>query len=333
MGWEIACAYFLDFLAGDPRFSFHPVRIIGKIISGLEGILRRIISNEKLGGSVLAIVVVGSTYVITWSILKFAGMISTWLVFILNILLIYSTISVRDLAVHSRTVQEKLEYAKNPPYSPFSKGGDEGDYLDAARTNLSKIVGRDTGKLNESEIIRGTVESVAESTVDGIISPLFYAFIGGAPLAMVFKAISTLDSMVGYKNEKYINFGWLSAKLDDIANWIPARISAFLIPVAAFLSGYDGRNSYRAILRDGKKPSGSNSVIPESGFAGAFHIQLGGENYYEGQRIVKPFIGGKSRSLQHKDILYATNLMFATSIVMLVAGEVIYYLLRSVLYG
>ena len=307
MNFEIVCAYFLDFFIGDPRFSFHPVRIIGKAINGLEKIFRRTISSEKLGGSILAVIVVGFTYVITWLILKLAGAVSLWFVFILNILLIYFTISVRDLAVHSHVIREELK-----------KGN-----LDAARKKLSMIVGRDTEKLNEQEIIRGTVESVAESTVDGVISPLFYAFIGGAPLAMAFKAISTLDSMAGYKNEKYINFGWLGAKLDDIANFIPARLSAILIPLAACFTGFANANrAWWTIVTDGGKSNSPNAGIPEAAYAGALGIQLGGINIYGGIVVEKPLIGEQVRPMMLDDISEAIKLMFTVSAVTVIIGEV-----------
>ena len=316
VGFEVVCAYFLDLLIGDPKFSFHPVRIIGKIITKLENVLRHRISNEKLSGSILTIIVVGSTYVITWSILKFAGMVSTWLAFILKFMFIYFAISVRDLAVHSRAVQEELKKSN----------------LDAARTNLSMIVGRDTQKLNEDEIIRGTVESVAEGTVDGIISPLFYAFIGGAPLAMAFKAISTLDSMVGYKNEKYIDFGWLGAKLDDIANFIPARLSAIFIFVAATsMAPKNGRETLKIILRDGSKSPSPNAGIPEAAYAGALGIQLGGTNFYEGKKIEKPLIGKTIKSRRIEDIPRAIQLMYTTSVIGLLLGVGATWIINTVI--
>ena len=316
MGLEIACAYFLDLLIGDPRFSFHPVRIIGKTIQYLEKILRRTISNEKLGGSILTIIVIGSTYLITWSILKFASMVSIYFVFILNILLIYFAISVRDLAIHSYNIQKELER----------------DNLFGAREKLGMIVGRDVEKLNEDEIIRGTVESVAESTVDGIISPLFYAFIGGAPLAMAFKAISTLDSMVGYKNEKYINFGWFSAKMDDIANFIPAWLSAIFISVAAtFMAPKNGWGTLKTILRDGIKSPSPNAGIPESAYAGALGIQLGGANFYSGKKIEKPLIGKTIKSRRIEDITRAIQLMYTTSVLSLVLGVIVIWIIHTVI--
>ncbi|PIZ16203.1 cobalamin biosynthesis protein CobD [Candidatus Desantisbacteria bacterium CG_4_10_14_0_8_um_filter_39_17] len=308
MGLEVVCAYFLDLLIGDPPFPFHPVRIIGKTIQYLGKMLRRTISNEKLGGSILAIIVVGSTYVITWLILKLAGVVSTGFVFVLNILLIYFTISVRDLAAHSRAIKEELE-----------KGN-----LDTARTKLSRIVGRDIELLNEDEIIRGTVESVAESTVDGIISPLFYAFIGGAPLAMAFKAVSTMDSMIGYKNEKYINFGWLGAKLDDAANFIPARLSAILIPLAARFTEFANANrAWWTIVTDGGKSNSPNAGIPEAAYAGALGIQLGGTNFYGGKKSEKPLIGIALKNRDVKDISRAINFMYIVSILTLLAGVIV----------
>jgi len=158
------------------------------------------------------------------------------------------------------------------------------------------IVGRDTENLNKDEIIRATVETVAENSVDGVISPLFYAALGGAPLALAYKAISTLDSMVGYKNEKYIYFGWCSAKLDDVANYIPARISALLIPAVSFILRKRGQASWRIILQDGNKSPSPNAGIPEAGFAGALGIQLGGTASFQGKKSSRPFIGESSKN-------------------------------------
>jgi len=162
-------------------------------------------------------------------------------------------LSINDLAKHAKKVYQALR---------------QGD-INLARKRVGEMVGRDTEDLSESEILRATVESVAENSVDGVISPLFYAFLGGAPLALAYKAINTLDSMVGYKSERYLYFGWFSAKLDDLANFLPARISALLIPLVAFLLMRKGKDSLRIILRDGKKSPSPNAGIPEAGFAGA----------------------------------------------------------------
>jgi len=182
------------------------------------------------------------------------------------------------------------------------------------------IVGRDTKNLNEREIIRATVETIAESTVDGIISPLFYAFIGGAPLAVVYKSVNTLDSMIGYRNERYINFGWAAAKLDDFVNFIPARISAIFLPVAAWFSGNSGFNSLRIALRDKKNNPSPNSGIPEAAFAGALGVQLGGLNFYNSVPILKPTIGDNIHYLEMKHIRESIKIFYICSFLFVISG-------------
>src|SRR3972149_6850701 len=185
---------------------------------------------------------------------------------IISVIIMYTTLSTMSLYDEGMKVYKDLR----------------NNNLIAAQNNLSMIVGRDTGHLDSGEVIRGAVETIAENSVDGVISPLFYAMIGGPALSIAYKAINTLDSMVGYKNEKYIDLGWASARLDDLANYIPARISGFLIPIAALLCGKGLRNSLRTVLCDRKKHPSPNSGIPEAAVAGALGIHLGGINYYQG---------------------------------------------------
>ena len=180
---------------------------------------------------------------------------------------------------------------------------------------LSYIVGRDTSKLSEKEIIRATVETVAENTVDGIIAPLFYAFIGGAPLAFAYKAINTLDSTVGYKNEKYKDLGFASAKIDDIANYVPARLTAVLMSLASLFLRFDAKNCLRIAIRDRKNHKSPNCAYPEGAAAGALGVQLGGTNVYFGEVVVKPTIGDATRELVIADITRGNQLMYMTSVV------------------
>lgn len=189
-----------------------------------------------------------------------------------------------------------------------------------ARKALSQIVGRDTAYLNEEQIIRACVETVAESSVDGILSPLFYSFAGGPGAAMAYKAVSTLDSMVGHKDERYIRFGWASARLDDVANYIPARISGVLIPIASFLCGYGLRKSLRIAFRDGRKHQSPNSGIPEAAMAGALRVQLGGPSTYQGEVIKKPFIGDVQNRLTLESIGMAITIMQVASLLFLTCG-------------
>jgi adenosylcobinamide-phosphate synthase len=224
--------------------------------------------------------------------------------------LLYTAFAAKDLKVESMEVFRAL------------KDRD----LNRARKKLSMIVGRDTNNLSEPEIIRASVETVAENTVDGIISPLFYAFLGGAPLALAYKAVSTLDSMVGYKNERYMNFGWASARLDDLANFIPARISILLLPVASFLTGKDGINSWRVVLRDGRKNPSPNSGIPEAAIAGALRVQLGGVNFYNSVASSEPVIGDSLNTLEAGHIKESIRISHISSALLLLIGIFLSYL-------
>lgn len=312
---DICIAYVLDLLVGDPHWFPHPVRFIGWLITHTEILLRRIFNcyadnktssqvfREKVAGTILVIIVVGITFLSVFSLLKCVGLVSPILFRVFNIYFIYSALATRCLGDESLKVYKIL------------KKGD----LNGARRQLAMLVGRQTEHLNEREIIRGVVETTAENTVDGIISPLIYAVLGsfftyGAALAYAFKAINTLDSMVGYTNDKYINFGWASAKLDDVANFIPARISGLIIPIAAFLCGKSFVKSFRIMLRDHKNHKSPNSAYPEAAFAGALGIRLGGNNTYFGKVVVKPTIGDPDKELALKDILDAVRLMYITSL-------------------
>jgi len=286
---------------------------MGKLIEFLEKKLRGSISNQILSGAVLATAVVGLAYLGSFFAIRLAEHISRWAGFALSTVLIFTTLSTRSLGQESRSVYRSL------------KSGNIKD----ARKKLSLIVGRDTQVLNQDEIIRATVETVAENSVDGIISPLFYAALGGAPLALAYKAINTLDSMVGYKNERYLYFGWFSAKLDDVANYIPARLSILLIPLASLILGKRTLNTLYTILRDGKKSPSPNAGIPEAGFAGALGIQLGGVNYYQGERISKPILGIEAKQRDQEDIIQAINLMWVvSSITFLGVVLILWYFLR-----
>ncbi|GAX59547.1 cobalamin biosynthesis protein cobD [Candidatus Scalindua japonica] len=192
--------------------------------------------------------------------------------------------------------------------------------LENARKKLSRIVGRDTHNLNEQQVAAGCIETSAENSVDGIIAPLFYAFIGGPALAMAYKSINTLDSMVGYKNEKYLNFGWASAKLDDIANFIPARIAAIILPIASFICGADYSNSVKIVKRDGQKHPSPNSGIPEAAIAGALGIRLGGPYKYNETLSNKPFIGDPQKTVCIDDIRSTAKIVMVSAIISVTMG-------------
>ena len=313
---EIITAYFLDLIIGDPHWLPHPVRIIGKVIEYLEKALRKNNNQnqrtEKIKGIFLTVITVGLSYFIIYFLIYIAGIISPMLKFIFSSFFIFTTLSTKNLGEEAFSVYRALKE----------------NNLELARERVSRIVGRDTKDLNKEEIVRATIESIAEGTVDGIISPLFYAVLGGAPLATAYKAVNTLDSMVGYKNEKYLYFGWFSAKLDDLVNYLPARISVLLIPVASLLVRQRGLMALRAIFRDGKKSPSPNAGIPEAGFAGSLGIQLGGVNFYRGLKEYRPILGEKLKEISPKDILKAIWLSCTVSMLMFLSGLVIlhYYL-------
>jgi adenosylcobinamide-phosphate synthase len=247
---------------------------------------------------------VGLTYGLVWLVCHLAGIFHPYLGKAIAILLIFMSLSVRSLAQAAKKV-----------YVPL-----KADNINRARRQLGQIVSRETTTLDRDGVIRGTVETVAENTVDGVISPLFYALIGGAPLAWAYKAINTLDSMVGYKDERYLKFGWFSARLDDLVNFIPARLGGVIIPLAALLTGKDGRRSLETVLKDKRKAASPNAGFPEAAFAGALGIQLGGQNIYHGRVSNRPLIGKPILPKEPEDIKQAIYLMYATSVVALMAG-------------
>jgi adenosylcobinamide-phosphate synthase len=293
--------YVLDLIFGDPNWFPHPVKAIGWLIKRLESL---IYSKSRWKGVVFTIIIVSISWGITFFIIKFSFSINTYLGGGVSLFLIYTCLATKDLKAKSLQVYTSL-FQKN---------------LSEARKNLSLIVGRDTQNLSRQEIIRATIETIAENTVDGIVSPLFYAFIGGAPLAMAYKAINTLDSMVGYKDERYKEFGWFSAKLDDIANWVPARLTKFLIFLSTFILRMNPMSSWRTIVKYSKNSPSPNAGIPEAGFAGAIGVQLGGVNYYRNRKFVKPIIGEINKIKEERDILKAITLMYGVSIISFLFG-------------
>jgi adenosylcobinamide-phosphate synthase len=308
-------AYLLDFILGDPEWPFHPIRVIGKTIEYLEIFLRRIKKNilgEKTMGILLCAFVVISTYGITWSIIYLSYRLNIYFGISVTVLLAYTTLSIRSLGKSAYQVRSCL------------KEGDE----DGARKKLSLIVGRDTMGLDRSGIIRATIETVAENTSDGIIAPIFYLLLGGPPLGMAYKAVNTLDSMVGYKNERYLALGWASAKLDDIANYIPARITGILLIAAAFILRKDWKNAYLTVKKDAKKHMSPNSGYPESAVAGALRIQLGGTNYYGGIPVKTALLGSNRGELSDDNIDEVVSMMYLTSLIMILLCVLIVGVMR-----
>ena len=227
-----------------------------------------------------------------------------------NPILIYTTLATKCLKDEAVKIYKVL------------KTGD----LEKSRIQLSYIVGRDTTNLSEKEIVRATVETVAENTVDGIIAPLFYGFIGGAPLAMAYKAINTLDSTVGYKNDKYYYLGYASAKIDDIANYIPARLGVILLSLGSLFVGFNFKNALKIGIRDRKNHKSPNCAFSEGAVAGALGIQLGGTNVYFGKEVYKPTIGDKNREIEIEDIVRTNKIMYSSSIISIIIFTALYYL-------
>lgn len=302
--FQIIAAFILDITIGDPQWRFHPVRLIGKSIHCLEYIVRRLPLPERLMGLFLTGGIVSGVYIITYEIMSFSKQWHPVCEAITGGIIVYFAISIKNLADEAKKVINMLRI----------------NDLKNARSMLSRIVGRDTADLNREQIIRAAIETVAESCVDGILAPLFYCFIGGPVAAMTYRAVNTLDSMVGYKNEKYIKLGWASARLDDMANYIPARLSALFIPAASFLCGHSFQSSLKTTFREGKKHESLNSGIPEAAFAGALGVQLGGPSTYEGEVVDKPSIGDNKKQITLESLEMALKLMFVTSVLFLISG-------------
>ena len=297
----------LDFIIGDPNNPFHPVRIIGSLGIKLENITRRVFKNLKISGFVTWLGVILITFLVNSLIVRLAFSISNIFGIIIEGILLYFCISSKGLKVEGLKVIKVLE---------------SGD-IEGARKQLSYIVGRDTEALDEEGIIRAVIETVAENTSDGIIAPLLFGALGGAPLAMTYKAVNTCDSMFGYKNDKYIDFGLVSAKMDDLFNYIPARLTGYLVIFAAFILGLDYKNSYRIYKRDRYNHTSPNSAHPESAVAGALGIRLGGANYYFGKIVEKPTIGDKNKVIEISDLYKTNNILLVVTLLGFSVGLII----------
>lgn len=306
----ITLGFLMDQVLGDPHWLYHPVRLIGAYISFLEKGIRRVFGDGEraliAGGTVLVIFVTGTTAVVSGGILYACGRVAPWLKFLASVILCYQLFAVRSLKVESMKVYRELKK----------------DDLPAARYAVSMIVGRDTERLDMTGVTKAAVETVAENTSDGVAAPLFYMALGGPVLGWVYKAVNTMDSMVGYKNEKYYYFGFAAAKLDDLVNFIPARLSAFVMIAAAFLTGLDGKNAWKIFWRDRFNHKSPNSAQTEAVCAGALRVQLAGNAYYFGKLYEKPTIGDDLRPVENRDIRRANRLMMGTawlSLVLLLA--------------
>lgn len=307
----ILLGFLLDLILGDPQGWPHPVRWIGSSITSLQKLIRNFCVTDKdlkWGGLYLWLVIVGGTFLITWGLLYLVSLWSWWLNFVLTTLLTYSILATKCLKDAAIAV-----------YVILNKGT-----LEEARTQLSYIVGRDTQHLDEQQITRAVVETVAENTVDGVIAPLFYLFIGGVPLALTYKAINTLDSMVGYQTPKYKAIGYVSAKMDDIFNYIPARLSWLLLSMAASLVKLNAKAALLIGWRDKYHHKSPNCAWSEATVAGALGIRLGGPNMYFGELVEKPWIGDENRVIRRSDIKTTVHLMYVTAILSLLLFSTVY---------
>ena len=291
----------LDLLLGDPHWAPHPVRAIGALIAGLEKGLRRLFpkspAGELTGGVVLVVLTLAIPTGLTVLLLWACRLVNPWLALAVESLLSYQLLATKSLAAESRKVYDAL------------KTGD----LDKARYAVSMIVGRDTASLDEAGVARAAVETVAENASDGVIAPLIFLAIGGAPLGMFYKAANTMDSMVGYKNDKYLYFGRAAARFDDILNFFPARIAGVLMCLGSTAAGYDGKNAWRVFKRDRKKHKSPNSAHTEAACAGALQLRLAGPNFYFGKLVGKPYIGDDQRPIEALDILRSGRILYATA--------------------
>ncbi len=310
----VILAVLLDLLIGDPQVPYHPVALVGRMISRWERLLYREDApawRQRLAGICFALVnVLPVVFVVFFGLRVLKNIPALYLAG--SVFLLWSTITVRSL---DRAGREIFAFLK------------EGD-LARARFHLGLIVGRDTANLDEGEITRATVETIAENVSDGIIAPLFYFLIGGVPLACAYRVINTLDSMVGYKNERYLNFGWFSARLDDLANYLPARLTALLLLGSALIRRFNWRHAVLVILRDGRKHPSPNSGYPEAAVAGALGVRLGGTNYYQGVPSRRPYLGDPCNPLERAHIKAALDLMHWAVVLFLAvftAGWFIWY--------
>jgi len=297
--WIVLPAFvILDLLLGDPEKPFHPIRLMGKTIAFLEPIFRKRIRGEQFAGTLFVFLLVTGVWTLTYGIISLADNFSHELATVVEIIVLFYTISIHTLILAGLTVYEHL------------KNG----HIENARHSVSMIVGRDTQSLEKTGLVRATIETIAENFVDGIVSPLLFAAIGGAPLAMAYKMINTLDSMIGYKNDQYRRFGAAAARLDDIANYVPARLSLFWICLGARLCGFSSENAWKTAMKEGRNHPSPNAGYPEAAFAGALGVRLNGPSTYHGKLVSKPFIGMQYPEPGSNHILQACGLVLMASL-------------------
>jgi len=302
--WLVLAAFVLDVLLGDPRFLPHPVIFIGRLVRRLELTYAGLLGHTRFSGLLLLVSTLFFTGLVAIGTLLLARTIAPLLGFGVALWLAWTTLALRSLHRESRKVVRLVERGK----------------LVEARRALSMIVGRQTAQLDEQGILKACIETVAENTSDGVIAPLFYLFIGGPVMAVLYKAVNTLDSMVGYRDERYRELGWASAKFDDLVNWLPARFSALCMVLVAPLVGLNPVQAGRMVWRDARKHSSPNAGFPEAAAAGAIGIQLGGPAVYFGNTLDKASLGDAKRSLVPADYRRMMRLMYGSSLLALAVG-------------
>lgn len=294
----IPAAFLLDLLLGDPVHFPHPVRWMGKAIARMEPIFRKLPFHLVVSGAMFCLTLVSATWILGWLAVHFAYSWHTELGWLLECVLLWYCISAGSLAEASGSVLKHLLHHG----------------IESARKAVSMIVGRDTRSLDESGVLRAALETTAENFVDGVLAPLLYYTIGGIPLALAYKMINTLDSMVGYRNPDYLHFGKASARLDDLANWLPARISVLFIALAAQILNRRGKDALRTALQEGADHLSPNSGLPEAAFAGALHVRLNGPNVYHGILVEKPYIGKTFGRVTPHHVFQSIDLLMLASL-------------------
>lgn len=295
---QLTIGYLLDLIIGDPQNPFHPIRLIGNLCKRIENYFRKELSNSlKMAGLSTWISVVLIVFIFTNLILKLSYGLNYIFGIMVSGITIYFCIATKSLKVEALRVVKAL------------KDND----IEEARHRLSYIVGRDTKSLDKEGILRAVVETIAENISDGVVAPILYAGLFGAPFALVYKAVNTMDSMFGYKNDKYYEFGYFPAKLDDIFNYIPARLTGYLIIASAYFFKLDYKNSYNIYKRDRYNHSSPNSAHPEAAVAGALGLKLGGANYYFGKLVEKPTIGDEVKKIEINDVYITNRILYLVS--------------------
>lgn len=308
----LAAGFFLDLLLGDPQGWPHLIRGMGALISALEKGLYPL-KNKRLGGSLLTVLVLLVSTGLPAGLLYLAWRLSPWAYFVLETLLCWQLLAVKSLRVESLKVYRALT----------------GGTLDQARKAVSMIVGRDTQRLDEAGVTRAAVETVAENASDGVAAPLFYLMLGGGVLGCCYKAANTMDSMIGYRNDRYLEFGRTAAKLDDVLNFLPSRLCALVMITGAALCGLDPRGAWRIWRRDRRNHASPNSAQTEAVMAGALGVRLAGDAWYFGILHKKPYIGDDLRTVEPEDILRAHRLLYTTAALLMLAALV----LRGIVYA